>query len=182
MAYTPLIINRLSGSKYYPISELMYSNTNGILTINQLVVRKVIIGQPQSFSGVAIASLGTASSLGRMVVYLDDGAGGIGALDFDSGQVSMSAAGVVTFSFGSAKIYSGIIWVGYVPQSISGSVGKYAAVIGSDPYVSVSSIYSAGPSFGYGLTGITGAPPNPWGSTLNDLGVTNFPVMYLITT
>ena len=143
---------------------------------------KAIIGATQSFTHVMILSTGTPSALGRLVVYLDDGAGGIGALDFDSGQVSLSSSGTQDISFGGTKTYSGIIWVGYVPQSVSGSVSKFpGSLLGSDLFVSVASPYSVGAGIGYALTSITGAPPNPWGATYSDVTPSSCPVLYLKT-
>jgi hypothetical protein len=174
----PHNVKRRTGAKYYPIINHTWSNRNGALTLNQLVAMPFIVGMPQVFSGLALMSVGTASSLGRIGVYYDNNGVPDGLVpNSDSGQISLAAAGLTDLAFGANLTLSGLVWVCYVPQSVTGSVSKYDAIQGSSLYVAASNAYSVGLSVGYSQTGITGDLPSSWGATLSDLPPTNFPVI-----
>lgn len=178
----PYKLARRAGGYYYPLTSGLWSNTNGALTLNQLVAIKVPIGALQSFTSIIMAGSGTASSFGRCGLYYDNNGLPDGLVpNSDSGSISMAAAGVLDFPFASTITIGDYIWVSYVPQSVSCSVNKFNAIQGSNIYVFTSSPYSVGASMGYGRTGVTGALPSSWGSTYLDLGPTNFPIMYLKT-
>jgi len=174
----PHNVKRRTGAKYYPVINNTWSNTNAALTLNQLVCMPFIVGMPQVFSGLALISLGTASSLGRIGVYYDNNGVPDGLVpNSDSGQISLAVAALTDLAFGANLTLSGLVWVCYVPQSVTGSVGKYNAIQGSSLYVASSNAYNPGLSVGYSQTGITGALPSSWGATLSDLQPTNFPVI-----
>lgn len=176
--FYPHNVKRRTGAKYYPVINNTWTNTNGALTLNQLVCMPFIVGRPQVFSGLALISLGTASSFGRIGVYYDNNGVPDGLVpNSDSGQISLSTSALIDLAFGANLTLNGLVWVCYVPQSVTGSVNKYNAIQGSSLYVAGSNAYSVGLSVGYSQTGITGALPSSWGATLSDLPPTNFPVI-----
>jgi len=177
MSFTPTIINRRSGKYYCPIA--VNTNTNAVATLNTLIAVPFYVGIPTSFSDLAIASLGTVSSQARMGVYLDSN-GVPGDLDFGSSATDISGGGTINFNFGGSRVYSGLIWLAYVAQSVTGIVVLYS-YSNTNEYVNVLSPYSTGGAFGFSQTGITGALPSTWGSTLTETLATSCPIMYIKT-
>ena len=175
--FYPFNIKKRSG-KYYVGSPGYHVGANGALTLNNLIATPFVVGAPQSFSGLCIASLGTAGAFARLGIYTDNG-GKPDVLLWDSGAVSISVAKATDFAFGSATVYSGIIWLCYVAQTVPGSVTKYgsgatSAFVNTIPY-------SQGATMGLSQPSITGPLPASWGSTYNEELANNTAMIFMKT-
>lgn len=143
--------------------------TNGTIAVGTLYAVPFYVGAAQAFDGIVIGALGTASAFCRLGIYADS-AGKPGALIVDAGQVDCAAAGEKVASI--TKTLSGLVWVAAVGQSVAPSVTRMSLIY--SPLVGATSAYAVGPGgLAYSQGSITGALPDPWGSTYTSVAAAN---------
>lgn len=151
--------------------------SNGVLVLNTLYATPFIVGDSQSFDAIGLAGLGIASSKIRVGVYADSG-GRPGALIVDGGQLDTSTSGIVSASV--ALQLSGRVWLAAVTQSTAGNTQRYATTTVQNPLLGAASFYAGGQAVGYSQGSISGALPDPWGTTFTEVTATNTcPIVYL---
>lgn len=165
-AYLPNVA-RTSGKRYYGGAYTLGSN--GALTQNTLYAIPFWVGPPQTFTKIVVASLGVASSHVRVGIYADDGTSKPGNLIVDAGQLDTSTSGEKTATIN--VTVSGLIWVAGVAQDAAASTTRMGGTF--SPFLGHVSSYAQGPSLAYSQGSITGALPNPWGSTYTDVTAAN---------
>lgn len=167
---------RISG-KRYPAGTGQGFGTNGTCTLNKLFAVPFWVGPTCSFDRICLNALNTASSLMRVGIYADGG-GRPGVLIVDAGQINTAVNGMVTATI--ALTLSGLVWVAAVPQSVTGSVTRLSAP-NANQIMGTADTFSSGFNSGaYSQAGITGALPDPWGSTYTDEVSTNtVPALWL---
>lgn len=121
-----------------------------------------------------VTNAGGAATTIRLAVYADNGNGQPGALVFDSGAsggpVLDGTSASVQELTAALTLQPGLYWVGGVPQGSGtqpGVRGVGAGIIDCDWGVPLgTSLPAAGTNvYGYQRTGVTGALPDPFGST-----------------
>lgn len=160
----------------YPAGQ--WSGTsNGVPTLDLLYAVPMLIGAPQRFSRMVFATVGTASSFWRLGIYADDGFCKPGSLIIDCGRVDTASGGEKTADVN--KTLSGLVWLAAVTQSVAGSISRMGTTIVS-PFIGSSSVYSNGAGSAYSLAGVSGALPNPWGTSYTLVSANNtIPQLFL---
>lgn len=103
-----------------------------------------------------------ASSTFRLGVYADDGTGKPGALVLDAGTVDTSAVAVFQAITISLALSAGLYWVGGVAQGGNPTMRAQAGML---QLFSYSDPTSSPTITCFSRTSVTGALPNPFGST-----------------
>jgi hypothetical protein len=161
------------GTRYYtyPIGN----TTNTAPTQDTLYAMPFYAPEGTAYDEIAVVcASGGASSNVRLGIYEDDN-GKPGALLLDAGQVATTTGG--TKSIAITQTLSGWYWLacaqqGGTPPSLTHSNFLMAADL-----IGVTAPFSAAFAGAYSQTGVSGALPSPWGSTLT--AVARSPLLYL---
>lgn len=153
-------------------------NSNGTITQNTLYAVPFWVGDSQSFDRIGIiCATAVASSNVRLGIYSDNNLKP-DTLLVDAGQVDTHTSN----GFKEATIsqtLSGLVWVVAVSQGAAANLTR-TSVGWFSPYIGTSAPFSNGGGFAYSRTGISGALPSPWGSTITPVGAAStVPVIYL---
>jgi len=152
---------------YHP--PTMLATSNGALTKDVLYAHPRLIYQTATIVSLSVlVTSGVASSVGRLCVYSDDG-GKPGTLLAEK-TVSTAGGGhcIATLDTPLA-VTAGKYWLASAQQA-GASASATQNMTGNNAFdaesVPATSPYGSGPAHGVSQTGISGAAPDPWGSTL----------------
>lgn len=170
--YTPAVTAPLaSGSYYFPAGQQVIG-TSATLGVGTLHVIPWVVGRPLRISHLcqSIPTIGDAGSKVRLGVYADNGGCYPGALLVDAGTINGDSATVQELP-ADLSLSSGVYWLGAAVQVVTTTQPTLHTITNAwtppVPIFAGTTLPSATfVATGYGQTGVTGALPATFTSTV----------------
>jgi hypothetical protein len=148
---------------YYP--SIGTAPTTGLLTLNRAVASPIYIPGAYSINALAMAVTGAvASASGRVGLYADNGGRPGTLVATTAGGHNWTGAGFGEYSITPVALGPGWYWVVLVGQVAAPNVMLFSQVSASFAAVGTPNGSSISMPLGFGLDGVTGAFPDPWGT------------------
>lgn len=156
------LAGRKSGEYYYGTYGIGGSS-GAMSTLNKMYAVPFHVGVSQAFDRIAVANVtGVATAVLRVGLY-QDSSGVPGALIVDAGTIDLSTGtGIKEVTIN--QTLSGKVWLACVPQTaLPSAILRLGHIM--IPEVGTASPYSAFGGMARSITGITGALPDPFGTS-----------------
>jgi hypothetical protein len=159
------LAGRVSGRYYYGIWGIGGSS-GSLATLNKLYAVPFYVGASQAFDRIAVANVtGVATAVMRVGIYADTN-GVPGALIHEASATIDLSTGTGVKEVTINQTLGGKVWLAAVPQvALPSAILRLGHIM--LPEVGTTSPYNAFGGYCVSQTGVTGALPDPWGSTVN---------------